>query len=255
MRRWLASVVDRAASRFGYRFVPVYAPQLKQTIPPGSKLHIGCGDQDIPGYIGCDLRLLPHVQLVCRAWEVSGFCQQLSEIYSRHMLEHLTLAEARLTLRDWYAALAPGGAVKIEVPNLEFAMRQWQRAHWHSAAFENRYSDECWVCGLLWLATRVRSGSGRLQPIVLGCAQERLHPRLTAVLPGRSGLWTHRHSARRLYARTDTATQAGSRCQRQVPSGRHRRTSQPAAKACSIVGKLSIHIYFFKNQSRGRTYG
>lgn len=144
MRAWLATTGDRIARCFGYRLVQAYAPVLKRPIPPGSKLHVGCGDQDLPGYIGCDLRALEHVQLACRAWEVSNHCQALVEIYSRHMLEHLTFAEARLTLRDWFKALAPGGAVRIEVPNLQFALRQWERAHWDSAALDNKFSDARW---------------------------------------------------------------------------------------------------------------
>jgi len=132
------------AARIGYRLVRVYAPRLKNPIPAGSKLHVGCGEQDIEGYVGCDLRSLDHVQLVCRAWEVSEHCRDLSEIYSRHMLEHLTFAESRLTLRDWYRALAPSGLVKIEVPNLAFAIRQWERASWDAETLENKFSDARW---------------------------------------------------------------------------------------------------------------
>ena len=123
---------------------PHYAPKLLQPVPAGSKLYVGCGEDSIEGYVGCDLRALENVSLACRAWDVSKHCQGLSEIYSRHMLEHLTLEESEITLQDWKQALAPGGVVRIEVPNLEFAIEQWRRAKWSNADLENRYSDARW---------------------------------------------------------------------------------------------------------------
>ena len=144
MAGWFAAACNAVAERFGYCLVPVYQSKLKQPIPAGAKLYVGCGDQVLEGYIGCDLRALEHVHLACRAWEVSQYCSNLGEIYSRHMLEHLTLAEAQLTLQDWYQALAPGGLVRIEVPNMEFALKQWQRATWSEETLDQRYSDARW---------------------------------------------------------------------------------------------------------------
>lgn len=156
MKNWLISLCDRIAARFDCRVVPNYRPLLKRPIPRGSRLHVGCGEQDLPEYIGCDLRSLEHVGLVCRAWDISRFCDQLSEIYSRHMLEHLSFAEMQVTLRDWYRALAPGGTVRIEVPNLGFALRQWQRAVWTEEKLLNRYSDARWeFAGLFGWQQRV----------------------------------------------------------------------------------------------------
>lgn len=128
----------------GYKLEPIQQSYLRRPIPEGSKLYLGCGEDQIDGYIGCDLRPLDHVALACKAWEVSKFCTGLSEIYSRHMLEHLTLAESQLTLQDWHQALRPGGEVRIEVPNLEFALEQWRRAKWNQAEIDHRYSDATW---------------------------------------------------------------------------------------------------------------
>ncbi len=141
---WFYSMCSRVANLFGYRLEPIYKSHLKGVIPAGAKLYVGCGDQVIEGYYGCDLRDLENVSLACRAWEISRFCNNLEEIYSRHMLEHLTLAEMKLTLQDWLQALSPTGVVRIEVPNLEFAIAQWQRAVWNSEAFENKFSDTRW---------------------------------------------------------------------------------------------------------------
>lgn len=144
MAQWLKRCFVLCAKSFGYRLERVYRPIVKKAVPRGARLYVGCGEQQIEGYYGCDLRPLEHVALACQAWDVSTHCRELSEIYSRHMLEHLTFAEARLTLRDWYAALADDGVLKIEVPNIAFAIGQWQRATWSKEALQDRYSDARW---------------------------------------------------------------------------------------------------------------
>lgn len=144
MADFISQGLARVAGLLGYDLVPRYKPLLRAPIPAGAKLCVGCGEQEVDGYVGCDLRPLPNVQLACRAWDISEHCSELAEIYSRHMLEHLTLEESQLTLKDWYRALMPGGLVRIEVPNMDFAMKQWGRADWSAEQFNNRYSDARW---------------------------------------------------------------------------------------------------------------
>lgn len=144
MANWIETACSRLASRFGYKLVRESKSFLKRPIPSGSKLYVGCGEDELDGYFGCDLRPLDHVYLACKAWEVSQFCTDLGEIYSRHMVEHLTLEEAKLTLRDWYQALRPEGLLRIEVPNIEFALRQWARADWSQQQLNDKFSDARW---------------------------------------------------------------------------------------------------------------
>ncbi len=61
------------------------------------KLHIGCGDRYIPGFIHADIRKLPHVDHVSSAGRL-GFCEDSSAdlIYACHVLEHF----GRHTHRD-----------------------------------------------------------------------------------------------------------------------------------------------------------
>jgi radical SAM superfamily enzyme YgiQ (UPF0313 family) len=107
----------------------------------GLKLYVGCGEDTKEGYTGCDIRSLPTVSIVCKAWEVSYHCREVSEIYSRHMLEHLTIPQVEATLRDWLTALAEGGKVHIIVPNIDFHIRQWQRAVWDEENWNTKFSD------------------------------------------------------------------------------------------------------------------
>ncbi len=88
------------------------------------RVEVGAGDSPLPGYIHCDVRPLPHIEHVCRAWELPFSAGSVDEIYSRHMLEHLTFDQARQTLAHWAGLLRRGGLLDINVPDLEAACRQ-----------------------------------------------------------------------------------------------------------------------------------
>lgn len=116
----------------------------------GGKVYIGCGDDVKPGYVGCDIRKTPAVAIQCRAWELSRHACELDEVFSRHMLEHLTIREAELALRDWRDALRDGGRVEVIVPNMAFHIEQWGRAEWTDAALAEARSDASWARAGFW---------------------------------------------------------------------------------------------------------
>jgi hypothetical protein len=95
-----------------------------------ARVNVGCGDRVRDGYIGCDVRALPHIQIVCDAWNLSRHASNLAEVYTRHMVEHLTIWQVELAFKDWYRALKPGGLLHIIVPDLRFHMEQYLRASW-----------------------------------------------------------------------------------------------------------------------------
>ena len=85
------------------------------------RIDVGCGENLRPGYVGCDIRqYLAWTPYVCRAWELSEHVDPgtVDEIYSRHMLEHLTFKEGEAALRDWYKCLKPYGKIEVIVPNV-----------------------------------------------------------------------------------------------------------------------------------------
>lgn len=88
------------------------------------KLNIGCGDGRREGFVGVDIRA--GVDIVCAAWEVLDHVSpgSVEEIYSRHMIEHLTREEARRALLVWREALCGGGRLEILAPDLAYHCRQ-----------------------------------------------------------------------------------------------------------------------------------
>lgn len=107
-------------------------------------LYVGCGEDKREGYLHADIRKLPHVDIVCKAWEISKYIVGLENIYTRHMLEHLTTSEVNITLQDWYKSLATNGKLYIVVPNMDYHCKQWLRAEWNEDTIRDKHSDASW---------------------------------------------------------------------------------------------------------------
>lgn len=115
------------------------------------KLHLGCFDQVIPGWINTDIT--PHI-FVARVPGLAWFLYRLGKItkqrheqhrsglfrnvryldvtkrfpysdntflfvYASHLLEHLLPDQARFCISEIYRVLKPGGVVRIAVPDLD----------------------------------------------------------------------------------------------------------------------------------------
>jgi 2-polyprenyl-3-methyl-5-hydroxy-6-metoxy-1,4-benzoquinol methylase len=150
MKKILKKILKKTLYRFGYKLSKVKSKtnnllsQSERKYPNGSKFHVGCGNDILQEYINVDVRQLPGVELVCKAWELSMYTQSASEIYSRHVLEHLTLAEVECTLNDWFDALSIGGVIKGIVPNITYHIEQWNRATWTPNEYEDMKSNTRW---------------------------------------------------------------------------------------------------------------
>lgn len=107
----------------------------------GMSIDVGCGEACSESFVGCDIRPLLGVRVVCSAWEVSQHFEAAPLIYSRHMLEHLTYHEAMMTLYDWYKALIPGGRLHIIVPDMDFHCLQWIGSAWTDADWSEPTSN------------------------------------------------------------------------------------------------------------------
>ena len=104
-------------------------------------VYIGCGEDRRDNFLHCDLRNLPGVDIVCEAWHLSNHIYQVDQIYSRHMLEHLTSMEAEAALFDWHDALRKGGTLYLVVPNLDYHIQQWLDAEWNESTIKDENSN------------------------------------------------------------------------------------------------------------------
>lgn len=87
------------------------------------KLHIGCQDHLIEGWLNVDL--MPGVASVAYMDATKAFPfpdETFDFIFSEHMIEHITLKEGYLMLQECKRVLKPGGVLRISTPDLQFLM-------------------------------------------------------------------------------------------------------------------------------------
>lgn len=95
------------------------------------RLHIG-GAEAHAGWEVFDVRAGAHVDHVGDAQDLSRFADgTFAELYASHVLEHFDYKEALLAaLREWHRVLAPGGVLRLSVPDLDvLAHLLLQRQH------------------------------------------------------------------------------------------------------------------------------
>ena len=84
------------------------------------KLHLGCGEKHIDGYINIDIRPMVSVDKVDNIKYLRSFkSDSVDVIYSASVLEHFTRWEYKNALRRWYDLLKPGGVLRLGVPDFE----------------------------------------------------------------------------------------------------------------------------------------
>lgn len=84
------------------------------------KLHLGCGEKHIDGFINVDVRELEGVDLVDDIKKLNDFQNSSVDlIYVSHVLEHIGRREYMSVLQRWYDLLKLGGKLRIAVPDFE----------------------------------------------------------------------------------------------------------------------------------------
>lgn len=92
------------------------------------KLHLGCGDKHIEGYVNIDVRELKGVDLIDDIKTISKFGNETAVlIYSSHVLEHTKRNEFMNVLKRWYDVLKPGGILRLAVPDMEMVFEHYQK--------------------------------------------------------------------------------------------------------------------------------
>lgn len=111
------------ASKFWQKLNATYRKQ--EQIEPlncteGLKLHLGCGDIDIRGYVNIDGRNAKHIHVVSDGFNLNEFTDcSVSEIYLCHVLEHFSFSEAKCLLKRINNKLINGGSVRLSVPDFD----------------------------------------------------------------------------------------------------------------------------------------
>lgn len=97
------------------------------------RLHIGCGKIRLENWVNADV--VPGAQLIIDIrWPLPFPANYLERIYSEHVLEHVTYGTAIRFLREALRVLAPGGVIRIAMPDLDDLIEgyseNWRRFEW-----------------------------------------------------------------------------------------------------------------------------
>ncbi len=84
------------------------------------KLHLGCGKEKREGWVNVDIEPSYSPDVIADVKKLDMFEDNSVEmIETLHLLEHLTFADAKLALKEWYRVLKTEGQLFIELPDLQ----------------------------------------------------------------------------------------------------------------------------------------
>jgi len=91
------------------------------------KVHFGCGNKFMQGYVHVDCAKYPHVDYVSDSSSLEMFeDESLNLIYASHVFEYFDRTEAATVLADWFRKLKLGGIVRLAVPNIDMLISTYQ---------------------------------------------------------------------------------------------------------------------------------
>ena len=107
-------------------------------VAPPTRLHIGCGQQSIPGWINIDNQGLPGVDQVLDVRQGLPF-GEVAAIYAEHFLEHLAFEDGLAFLAECRRVLRDDGTLRLSTPNLDWVLTTHYR--WQNMTEEDNRED------------------------------------------------------------------------------------------------------------------
>jgi predicted SAM-dependent methyltransferase len=82
------------------------------------RLHLGCGEKYIPGFVHVDVLPYDHVDHIAQVDSLDFIDDQSVDlIYASHLLEHFGRHEYLGVLGEWFRVLRGGGVLRLGVPD------------------------------------------------------------------------------------------------------------------------------------------
>jgi predicted SAM-dependent methyltransferase len=84
------------------------------------KLHLGCGNKRLEGFINVDIYKNDATDLVQDISNLELFQDEsVDEVYACHVLEHFHRNQFKNVLNEWCRVLKKGGTLRLSVPDFE----------------------------------------------------------------------------------------------------------------------------------------
>ena len=101
--------------------------RAKKRLLGWTKLHLGCGDNLLPGWANVDIDGGRDVIALDLRKPLPVVSNSVRFLFNEHVIEHLTLFEGRRFLAECYRILAPGGVLRISTPNLQAGFDAYEK--------------------------------------------------------------------------------------------------------------------------------
>jgi predicted SAM-dependent methyltransferase len=91
------------------------------------KLHLGCGNNFIDGWLNSDLH--PEWNHVVRMDATKRYPfddETFDYVFSEHMIEHVSYAKGQHMLKECFRVLKEGGKIRVSTPDLSFLISLYQ---------------------------------------------------------------------------------------------------------------------------------
>ena len=89
------------------------------------RLHIGCGQRRLPGFVNIDRNYSRATDYVGDASKLPCKSATVEQIETYHVIEHIPRPSVQHLLAEWFRVLKPGGNVVIECPDFDQAVREY----------------------------------------------------------------------------------------------------------------------------------
>ena len=92
------------------------------------KLHLGCGQRVLPGYVNVDVQRHADVDVQADIARLPFAAASVDFIYSCAVIEHFGRRQWRNVLAHWFATLRPGGTLRLSTADFEAAVQRYLEA-------------------------------------------------------------------------------------------------------------------------------
>ena len=113
----MRSVIDTLGVKLCYKFGGKNKKNLK--------LHLGCGEKHLEGYINIDHRKTCATDLVCDITKLPYPENSAELIETYHVIEHVPRHSLPVALVSWHKILVPGGKLIIECPDFDIIVKEY----------------------------------------------------------------------------------------------------------------------------------
>ncbi len=133
-----------------------------KTKPSISKLHIGCGNHLLDGWINTDIRPISGVTYMDASAPFPYDDCSFDFIFSEHLFEHINFSEGKLMLKECYRTLKKGGVLRLTLPDITFLYNIWNSPdiplhskyiHWSIGRYAPHVMKDLDKCGNKVLAS------------------------------------------------------------------------------------------------------